>query len=235
MGKPLTIAEREEARRLLGQRLSPVEIYKKIAAARARQRQDPPDLTTVRRFLKAKTHRADKPETRGRKAIFKRRSVLKMNAVRKSLVKKADGEYEVHWEDVMKKARVPKTDPTTAARAFAREGIDVSWRTPREKLLRGKEHEEERKEACRKWRFYPENFWTDKVDMYIDNTTWSVPATTRARKYLNQMKVRGHLRTRGEGLQAGFTKPSGKKHNMNTGGKLKIVAGISNCRVAVWH
>jgi hypothetical protein len=62
-----------------------------------------------------------------------------------------------------------------------------------------------------------------------------VPATTRARKYLNQMKVRGHLRTRGEGLQAGFTKPSGKKHNMNTGGKLKIVAGISNCRVVVWH
>ena len=235
MGKQLTIIEREEARRLLGQRLSPLEIHKRIAAARARQRQDPPVLTTVRRFLKAETHRTDKPETRGRKAIFKRRSVLKMNAVRKSLVKKADGEYEVHWEDVMKKARMPKTDPTTVARAFAREGIDVSWRTPREKLLRGKEHEDERKEACRKWRFYPENYWTDKVDMYIDNTTWSVPATTRARKYLNQMKVRGHLRTRGEGLQAGFTKPSGKKHNMNTGGKLKIVAGISNCRVAVWH
>ena len=39
--------------------------------------------------------------------------------------------------------------------------------------------------------------------MYIDNTTWSVPATTRARKYLNQMKVRGHLRTRGEGFKLG--------------------------------
>ena len=96
MGKQLTIIEREEARRLLGQRLSPLEIHKRIAAARARQRQDPPVLTTVRRFLKAETHRTDKPETRGRKAIFKRRSVLKMNAVRKSLVKKADGEYEVH-------------------------------------------------------------------------------------------------------------------------------------------
>lgn len=70
-------------------------------------------------------------------------------------------------------------------------------------MLRGKEHEEERKEACRKWRFYPENYWTEKVDMYIDNTTWSVPATTRARKYLNQMKVRGHLRTRGEGFKLG--------------------------------
>ena len=39
----------------------------------------------------------------------------------------------------------------------------------------------------------------------------------------------------GRGATSWFTKPSGKKHNMNTGGKLKIVAGISNCRVAVWH
>ena len=129
MGKQLTSIELE-ARRLFGQRLSPVEIHKRIAAARARQRQDPPVLTTVRRFLKAKTHRADKPETRGRKAIFKRRSVLKMNAVRKSLVKKADGEYEVHWADVVKKARMPKADPTTVARAFAREGIAVSCPPP---------------------------------------------------------------------------------------------------------
>ena len=138
MAKQLTSTEREEARRLFGQRLSPVEIHKRIAAARARRRQDPPVLTTVRRFLKAETHRTDKPETRGRKAIFKRRSVLKMNTVRKSLVKKADGEHEVHRADVMKKARMPKADPTTVARAFAREGIDVSWRAPQGEVVEGK-------------------------------------------------------------------------------------------------
>lgn len=126
MGKQLTSIERE-ARRLFGQRLSPVEIHKRIAAARARQRQDPPVLTTVRRFLKAETHGTDKPETRGRK-----------NTVRKSVVKKADGECEVHWADVVKKARMPKADPTTVARAFAREGIDVSRRPPQGEVVEGK-------------------------------------------------------------------------------------------------
>ena len=235
MGEQLTPAERDEARRLAGQRLTPVEILKRISAKRAKRHVAPPHVTTVRRFLKGITHNAGKAETRGRKAKYSRRAVLKMNKVRKSLIKKADGEYEVHWADVMAKARVPKGHVSSAGRAFAREGVDVSWRIPRQKPMRGKEHEEERKETCRRWRFYSDAYWTDTVDMYIDNTTWNVPTTERARKYLNQSKVRGHLRTRSEGLQTGFTKPSGKKHNMNTGGKLKIVAGISNCRVALWH
>ena len=235
MGLPLTPAEREEVRRLAGQRASAVDIHKTISAKRARRRMDPPDLTTVRRFLKGNTHRQDKNETRGRKPALSRRNVLKMDKVRKSLIQQSKGEYEVHWADIIKKARVPEADATTAARAFAREGMSVSWRKPREKPLRGKEHVLERKETCRRWRFHTRAYWTDSVDLIIDNTTWNVPATERARKYLNQRKVRGHLRTRGEGLQTAYTKPSGKKHNMNTGGKLKILAGISGCRVALWH
>jgi hypothetical protein len=235
MGKQLSPAEREEARRLAGDRLGPIEIWKKLKAKRAKNRTAPPDLTSVRRLLKGKTHRQDQAETRGRKAVYTRKNVLKMEKVRKDLIAKADGNNEVHWGDIMKKARVKKADVTTVARAFAREGLAVEWRRPREKPMRGPEHEAERKDACRRWRHYPNKYFTDTVDLIMDNTTWEVPATPRANNFLKQRKIRGHLRKRSEGLCTGFTKPSGKKHNMNTGGKLKLLAGISNCKVAVWE
>jgi hypothetical protein len=235
MAKQLSQAEREEARRLAGGRTTPLEIWKKLKAARSKCKVAPPDLTSVRRFLKGKTHRQDIEENRGRTPTFTRRNVLKMDKVRKELIAKSDGEWEVHWEDVMKKARVPKADFTTVARSFSREDLSVEWRTPREKPLRGPEHIDERREACRQWRHRRNDYFTDTVDLIMDNTTWNVPATVRARKYLNQRKVRGHLRTRSEGLQTGFTKPSGKKHNMNTGAKLKLVAGVSNCKIVLWH
>ena len=235
MGKPLSPEERDEARRLAAMRLTPIEVWENLKAQRAQRKIEPPDLTTLRRFLKGKTYSAAGQETRGRKRKFSRRVVLNMDKKRKELLAKADGQYEVQWADVLKKSRAPSADPTTVARSFSREGLDVKWRAPRERPLRGPEHVAERLEACRKWQSLPVDYFTDKVDMITDNTGWDVPATARARKYLNQRKVRGHLRTRSEGLKAECTKPSAKKHHMNTGGKLKLVAGISNCRVVVWH
>ena len=81
-----------------------------------------------------------------------------------------------------------------------------------EKPLLGPEDVAERLEACRKLRSLPKDCFADQVDTIIDNTVWDVPATTHARKYLNQRKVRGHLRTRLEGLKAECTKPSGTKN-----------------------
>ena len=235
MAKQLSSVEREQVRRSAGTRATAAEIWKKLKAARAKRSLPPPDLTTIRRFLKGKTHRLDARENRGRVPIYTRQNVLKMEKTRKELIAKADGDWEVHWVDVMKKSRVAKADLTTVARSFAREEIDVRWHTPREKPLLGPEHVAERKEACRQWRHYRSDYFTDGVDLIMDNTSWDVPATIRARKYLNQRKVRGHLRKRSEGLQKGFTKPSGKKHHMNTGAKLKILAGVSNCKVVLWY
>ena len=235
MAKQFSCGEREQVRRAAGARATAAEIWKKLKAARAKRGLPPPDLTTIRRFLKGNTHRLDAHETRGRGPIYTRQNVLKMEKTRKELIAKADGEYEVHWVDVMKKARVAKADLTTVARSFARENLAVGWRSPREKPILGPEHLAERKEACRKWRHYRSDYFTDGVDLIMDNTAWDVPATIRARKYLNRRKVRGHLRKRSEGLQTGFTKPSGKKHHMNTGAKLKILAGLSNCKVVLWH
>ena len=92
MGKPLTPAERDEARRLASQQLTPTEVWKKWTAKRAQKRAVPPNLTTVRRFLKGKTYSVAAAETRGRKRKLSRRVVLNMEKKRKELLKKAGGE-----------------------------------------------------------------------------------------------------------------------------------------------
>ena len=100
---------------------------------RARKPVAPPDVTTVRSLVKAKTHRAGVTEKRGRKRILTKRMILKMNRVRKSLYKKAAGEKEVRWKDISKSARAPKTHRSTVARSFDREGLNVRRRPPRSK------------------------------------------------------------------------------------------------------
>lgn len=119
MAPPLSATERDEARRLSGMKTPVVDIWKALTASRAKRRQPPPILTTVRRFLKAKTYRQGAPEARGRKRKLSRRIVLKMDKVRKALITRADSEYEVHWDDVRKKARVPKTHSSKLLRTTA--------------------------------------------------------------------------------------------------------------------
>lgn len=47
--------------------------------------------------------------------------------------------------------------------------------------------------------------------------------------------MRGQIRLPGEGLQKEYTKPNTKKHRMNTGGVVNIMAGISGDRVVLWE
>ena len=160
-----------------------------------------------------------------------------MDRARLKLYKDADSEDEVHWEDIRKKARVKPAHRTIMATSFKREGIPVQRRAPREKPLRGPEHEKEREAYCvgKAKIVKRQNDHFLKKHMFLDNKSWPVPTTARARRFLKTRRVRFHLRTPAEGLKKGFTKPSGKKHAMNTGAKLKVMAGISRCRVVLWE
>ena len=64
------------------------------------------------------------------------------------LIKKKKGEEYVKWDTIIKKARVPTADRTTAAKAFAKHGIPVKFRPNRQKPQRTKEHMKERKTIC---------------------------------------------------------------------------------------
>ena len=56
-----------------------------------------------------------------------------------------------------------------------------------------------------------------------------------AKRYARMRKVRFHLRTRSEGLQPGFTKPTAKKNRINPGASVNVCAGIFNGRIVLWH
>lgn len=217
-----------------GEGKTPVAIHALITARRSRAKKESPDLTSVRRFLKGKTHCAGKPEARGAKRKLSEANVRKLNSTRKTLLKKVKGEREVHIAEIMAKARVPKVDDTTALRRL-KEAYGVSWRVPREKPLRSPEDEAERTAICKKWMRLPANYFTDRLDLFIDNKKFDVPTYPRGRRFHKMQRVRGHLRQRREGLQRQCIKPNVKKNKVNPGGSVTVLAGILNNRVRLWE
>ena len=174
-------------------------------------------------------------ESRGRSCALTVHNLRALDKARKKLITEAKGEYEVHWDDVIRAARVPNVHRTTAARALKAAGYDIQWRAPRLKPDRTDLDDAQRKELCGKYRRLPESYWLDKVDAYIDCKRWPIPRNVRGRQFLNKLKVRGHLRTRSEGLKKGFTKPDKRKHHRNTGANVNVFAAIIGRRVRVWH
>ena len=151
-----------------------------------------------------------------------------------SLLRAPNGEVEVTWRDIIKKARVSHVHPTTAKRSLARAGITVASRRPREKPQRVEEHIAERREACRRWRFLPNNFFSEKVELIIDNKKFEVPTTEAARTWRAKANVRHQIRSRSEGLLPQYTKPNLKRNRKNLGGVLNLCAGVSKDRIVLW-
>ena len=214
---------------------TPVEVHALLAKKRARKGVDAPNLTNVRKALKGKTYKRGRQERRGRKLKLSPKVVKSMNKIRKELTKKADGDYEVRWKDVLKKSKAPQAHRSTAKRAFERAGVSVQWRRPREKPQRPPEIKKERVKLGSKLAKRPGAYYADEVDLIIDNKRFDTPTHEQARKYLKKGGVRGHLRLASEGLNDEFTKPSKKKNRMNTGGSVSVCAGISNCRIVLWE
>ena len=233
MAPQLTATELDFLRTLVGKGLCPVEAHARLAARRGRSGKANADLTTVRRALRGLTHPASRKETRGRKTKLTAVRLRRLNTVRKALIKKAGGEREIHWEEIMKKARVNDVHPSTVSRAFKK--IGIAWRAPREKPSRTADDMKERVTICSRWRFLPDNYFTEKVDLIMDNKKFDVPTYARAKKFHKMRRVRGHLRTKGEGLAAGFTKPNVRKNRVNPGAKVNVCAGVIGCQVKLWH
>ena len=123
--------------------LTPVQIHTRLAAQRANKKIETPHLTNIRRALKGKVYKRGRVETRGRQPTFTRATILRMDGTRKNLIKKADNQREVRWNDIKRRARVPH-HRSTSSRPFRRESIPVAARRPREKPQRTAEHEAER-------------------------------------------------------------------------------------------
>ena len=235
MGKHFSEAELDQMQVWKSQGVATADIHERLTRARVPARVRGPSLRAVQRALKGSTFKRAKIETRGRKKVLSPANLRALERARKRLIAKADGDYEVHWDDIIRAARVPHVDRTTAAKSMKAAGYAVAWRTPRVKPLRGEIDEAMRERICDKLRKLPVTFWTDTMDAYIDCKTWPVPRSVKGRRFLNKMKVRGHIRTKAEGLDKGFTKPCKRKHHMNVGPNVKVFAAIVGDRVRVWH
>ena len=88
---------------------------------------------------------------------------------------------------------------------------------------------------CDKLRKKPTAVWTNTLDAYTDNRKWTVPRGVKGAAHLRRLKVRGHLRTKAEGLDEGFTKPDARKHRVNVGPSTIVFAAIVGRKVRVWH
>ena len=235
MGKHFSPAELDRMHQLKAQGITPAEIHRRLAKQRSSSGSAGPDLTTVRRALRGRTFRRSAVETRGRCRSLTPINMRALDTARKRLLKKADGEYEVHWDDIIAAARTPAIHRTTAARRMNEAGYDIKWRTPRLKPSRTEAVDAERMRICGNLKKKRASWWTDTVDAYIDCKDWPIPRSIRGRVHLNRRKVRKHLRKKSEGLKRGFTKTDQRKHRMNLGSNAKLCAAIIGDRVRVWH
>ena len=109
---------------------SPMEVHRALASRRARQGITAPTLSRFRKALRGLTYKRSRKETRGRKQKVTRQHVLKMDNMRKRLIKKAEGQREIRWEDVRKASRVHAVHRSTLKRAFLRDGAASSGPQP---------------------------------------------------------------------------------------------------------
>ena len=88
---PLTTSEMDRIHKLKAESLTPMQIHEQLVKDRRRRK---PDLTTVRRFVKGKTHKRATTETRGRKKKLSVANVKAMDRARDKLLTQADCERE---------------------------------------------------------------------------------------------------------------------------------------------
>ena len=124
---------------------------------------------------------------------------------------------------------------TTAKRALHAASIKIAARRPRAKPQRKASHVAERYEVCRCWRRLPNDYFTHKVDLIIDNKHWEVPTTPEARAFKSTLGVRYQMRTRSEGLLPQYTKPNPKRSRQFLGGSVTVCADIRQDRVVLWE
>ena len=232
----MTGAELDRMRELLGKGKTPLQIHAWLWRTRQRKGIVGPNITNVRKALQGKAYKNGVAETRGVKRKLTRKQVLKLDGVRKRLLKQADSEDKVTWTHVLRKGRLAmKVTERTLAKNFQDEGLDVKWRPARDSQDLTADDKKERKLICGKWRFLPNDYFPKKVDAIMDMKKFAVPTHNRAFRFVKKRRVKGHIRTRGEGSASYCRKPNTRKNKVNPGGSVNICAAIMNGRLHLWH
>jgi hypothetical protein len=233
------------ADRMQKQGKEPEKILAKLRADRAKKGQTGPSQSSVYRFLGGSTYKRDAEEMRGRPAVRPANVVKVAYAERKKLIRKADKEHLVTWDDVQKatKKRLRATGALDKASdmpgsdwlaRIVREETDVRARPGKRRITHTKAHEEMRHALALEWSEYPGSWWVNDIHGYIDNKKFVRANTAPAKKLLRATKVHHHLRTPEEGTDKGFVLP--KKSRMLLGvPSVDITACVTKDGIIFWH
>ena len=130
-------------------------------ADRAGRHIQPVCFSAFKKLLNGTTHQGG-PEARGRKRKLGVSAVRALDAKRRQLVHRTNGEIEITRADITKKARITHVNPTTAKRSVLHAGISVVSRRPREKPQPVQDRVDQCREKCDRWRYLPNNFFSEK-------------------------------------------------------------------------
>ena len=231
--------------KLLKAKNTPGDIIRKLQSARARAGKEGPSASAVYRFLKGETFKRDVSETRGAKARLPTGVITVANQQRRRLIKKANNNYLVTWEDVHKATKetlrgrsalrggVRMPSPDWLARKV-REKTPVRARPGKRRIDRSKAHEEMRSEQGQRWSKYAKSFWVNNIHAYIDNKVFVVARTPHEKQRVRARKIHHHLRTPSEGGEPGFVLP--KKDRVLLGiPSVNITAAVAKGKIFFWY
>ena len=110
-----------------------------------------------------------------------------LDAARKLLIAKAAGQCDVHWSGIIRAARAPGVDRSTAVKGMEAAGHAIQWRTPRQKLVRGDFGEDMMMRVCGKLRKKPVTFCAAELGANVDDTPWPIPWSVKGRAHLKRL------------------------------------------------
>ena len=158
----------------------------------------------------------------------------KLLATRRRLIKKADSEERITYEDIIQEAGYSKVcSQKTVADALRQKGL--RYRPPRKKIVLSEEDAKKRLVVSKVWAKRPKSYWKKKVHGFWDVKTFPMPLTAKQRTRFKQTRVPGHLRFPSEGTHRGFTKPTITNLRWNGVPSVTIAAAVAKDKVIMWE
>ncbi len=229
----LTVEEQRQINKWVGhEKKSGSAVVKILNKQRLARKQPQVEKSSVHRFIRGDTHSQDLPESRGRHKTLARADIRKLQQARRRLLRAADCEHRVTWQDIVDEAALDSA-PCLRVVQDALRGTGVRFRTPRRKIALSQKDAKKRLQAGHVWKKKSKRFWTG-THGYFDNKNFPMPLTTAQRSKLKQTRVTGHLRLPKEGVEQGFPKPR-EAHSWIGFPSVTISAVVAKNRIIMWE
>jgi hypothetical protein len=229
----LTVEEQRQINKWVGhEKKSGAAVVKLLNKQRLARKQPHIEKSAVYRFIAGETHSKDSPESRGRDETLTRADTRKLQQARRRLLREADSEHRVTWQDVLDEAALDSA-PCLRVVQDALRSTGVRFRPPRRKIGLSQKDAKKRFEVGLVWKKKTKRFWTG-THGYYDNKSFPMPLTAGQRSKLRQTRITGHLRLPGEGVEQGFTKPR-EAHSWIGFPSVTISAVVAKNRIIMWE